>query len=90
MTVTFGVRDHAVVAVRGVALPAILCAGRLLRRVIFSVAAAHRSSSMERARPRAARCVFRHWYAGESEAAARRRIRGSGAAEWDCGRLESS
>ena len=63
------------------ALTAIICAGRLLRRVVVSsAAAAHRPSSMERARARAAKCVFRrwHWHTGESEAAARRRIRGSG------------
>ena len=74
----------------GVALTAIICAGRLLRRLILSVAAAHRSSSMERARARAARCVPRCWHAGESEAAVRRRIRGSGAAERECGRIEVS
>ena len=44
---------------RGVALTAIICARRLLQCLILSAAAAHRSSSMERARARAARCVFR-------------------------------
>ena len=54
----FDVRGR-VVAASSVALTAIICTGRLLRRLILSVAAARRSSSMKRARARAATCVIR-------------------------------
>jgi hypothetical protein len=58
--------------------------------VPFCVVAVQRSSSMERARARAARCVPRCWHAGESEAASCHLRRGMRAGERERDRSEAS